>query len=560
MTAKLAPALKTSRTRQRELERLSPFELKDFLITLAKEKQQAGTAAMLNAGRGNPNWIATEAREAFFLLGRFALEEARRTHDAGIMAGMAAKAGIAARLTRFLAAHQQDPGADFLKQAHDYGAIARKFDADAWIHELVDGIIGDNYPVPDRMLVHVEQVVHDYLMKEMCDGRPPKGTFDLFAVEGGTAAMCYIFDTMAQNGLLKRGDTVALFLPTFTPYIEICHLDRFSFKIVAINASGTRPDGTHDWHYPASELAKLANPKIRMAFLVNPSNPPSVALGAAEMKQIVGIVKRKNPNLMVVTDDVYGTFVPGFRSFMAEVPHNTIAVYSFSKNFGCTGWRLGVIGVHQDNIFDRKIAALPATWKKTLDRRYGALSLEPRKIRFIDRLVADSRMVALNHTAGLSLPQQVQMCFFALTHLLDRDDTYKKMCMEVCHRRRDLLYKGLNLPLPPADPLRAWYYVELDFMVWANNEHGQEFCAYMTSHYEPIDFLFRLAEQSGVVLMDGGGFGGPPWSIRVSLANLDDDDYAKIGHYMRIAAIEYVEAWKVGKVVPSALPRPARRK
>ncbi len=169
-------------------------------------------------------------------------------------------------------------------------------------------------------------------------------------------------------------------------------------------------------------------------------------------------------------------------------------------------------------------------------------------------------MVALNHTAGLSLPQQVQMCFFALTHLLDRDDTYKKMCMEVCHRRRDLLYKGLNLPLPPADPLRAWYYVELDFMVWANNEHGQEFCAYMTSHYEPIDFLFRLAEQSGVVLMDGGGFGGPPWSIRVSLANLDDDDYAKIGHYMRIAAIEYVEAWKVGKVVPSALPRPARRK
>ena len=209
-------------------------------------------------------------------------------------------------------------------------------------------------------------------MKEMCDGRPPKGTFDLFAVEGGTAAMCYIFDTLAQNGLLQRGDTVALFLPTFTPYIEICRLDRFSFRIVGIHASGTRPDGTHDWHYPDAELAKLANPKVRMAFLVNPSNPPSVALGAAEMKQIVGIVKRKNPDLMVVTDDVYGTFVPGFRSFMAEVPHNTICVYSFSKNFGCTGWRLGVIGVHRDNIFDRKIAALSAAWKKTLDKRYGA--------------------------------------------------------------------------------------------------------------------------------------------------------------------------------------------
>jgi len=54
-----------------------------------------------------------------------------------------------------------------------------------------------------------------------------------------------------------------------------------------------------------------------------------------------------------------------------------------------------------------------------------------------------------------------------------------------------------------------------------------------------LDYLFRLAEQSGVVLMDGGGFGGPPWSIRVSLANLNDEDYAQIGNYMRKAAQQY---------------------
>ena len=37
------------------------------------------------------------------------------------------------------------------------------FDADAFVHELVDSIIGDNYPVPDRMLVHNEQIVREYL-------------------------------------------------------------------------------------------------------------------------------------------------------------------------------------------------------------------------------------------------------------------------------------------------------------------------------------------------------------------------------------------------------------
>ena len=44
LTVSLASALKTTRSRQRDLEQLSPFELKDYLITLAKENQQ--TAAL----------------------------------------------------------------------------------------------------------------------------------------------------------------------------------------------------------------------------------------------------------------------------------------------------------------------------------------------------------------------------------------------------------------------------------------------------------------------------------------------------------------------------------
>ena len=544
----LASKLKTSRATQKSLStQLSPFELKDHLIQLSKEASRQSAATMLNAGRGNPNWIATEPREAFFLLGQFALGECRRVRDDKILAGMPAKQGIAQRFELFLDMNRSAPGIDFLRKVLDYGVKKKGFDRDAWIHELTDSIIGDNYPVPDRMLVHVEKVVLDYLLKEMCDGRPPKGSFDLFAVEGGTAAMCYIFDTLMQNGLLKKGDTVALFLPTFTPYIEICHLERFSFKIVPINADDARGDGSHTWHYTDKELSKLANRKIKMVAVVNPSNPPSVALSPVALKKIVSTVKSKNPNLMVVTDDVYGTFVPGFRSLMAELPQNTICVYSFSKNFGCTGWRLGVVGVHQDNIYDKAIAKLPPAWKKRLHKRYGALTMEPEKIKFIDRMVADSRCVALNHTAGLSLPQQVQMCFFGLTHLLDEKDAYKHLTMEICHKRRDLLWKGMGIDLPPDDPWRAWYYVELDLEVWAKSLYGPEFFDYLSSNYEPVDFLFRVAEKSSVVLMDGGGFGGPKWSIRVSLANLNDEDYAQIGNFMRKSAEEYVSAWKASK-------------
>lgn len=146
------------------------------------------------------------------------------------------------------------------------------------------------------------------------------------------------------------------------------------------------------------------------------------------MARIVSIVRNDNPNLMIITDDVYGTFSPHFRSFMAEIPYNTLCVYSFSKYFGATGWRNAVIALHEFNLFDKLIAKLPKEKREILHRRYSTLTLEPEKLKFIDRMVADSRQVALNHTAGLSLPQQMQMGLFAAFALLDKENKYKQRC------------------------------------------------------------------------------------------------------------------------------------
>ena len=54
---------------------LSPFELKDRLIKIATSDAQR---LMLNAGRGNPNFLATLPRWAFLSLGDFSLRESER--------------------------------------------------------------------------------------------------------------------------------------------------------------------------------------------------------------------------------------------------------------------------------------------------------------------------------------------------------------------------------------------------------------------------------------------------------------------------------------------------
>jgi aspartate 4-decarboxylase len=46
------------------------------------------------------------------------------------------------------------------------------------------------------------------------------------------------------------------------------------------------------------------------------------------------------------------------------------------------------------------------------------------------------------------------------------------------------------------------------------------------------------------VLLPGAGFDGPAWSVRVSLANLDDDCYLAIGHAVRRIFDAYVAQWQ----------------
>lgn len=534
----------TTRKKEKELEVMSPFEIKNTLISLAKKESSKTHHALLNAGRGNPNWIATTPREAFFNLGLFGLEECRRTMDFSEgLAGIPQEEGIAKRFESFLEKNASLPGVALLKGLYDYGIEIHKFNADAFVHELAEGVIGNQYPVPDRMLKHPEAIVHDYIIQEMCAGKSPEGKYDIFATEGGTAAMCYIFDSLMQNQLIKKGDKIALFVPVFTPYIEIPELDRYDFEVVYIAASGLSEDDRHNWQYPEEELEKLKDTDIKVAFLVNPSNPPSFALSERETNTIVDIIKNDNPQLMFITDDVYGTFVPGFRSLMAELPQNTLGVYSFSKYFGCTGWRIGIIAIHEDNIFDKMLRELPEEKKKILNSRYSSIHLHPEELKFIDRMVADSRQVALNHTAGLSLPQQTQMMLFAAFALLDKENKYKDLTCDIVNKRLKLLYDGMGVELKP-NKNRAGYYTELDIMVWAEKQYGEEFAKYLEKTYEPVDVLFRLAEMESVVLLNGGGFDGPEWSIRVSLANLEDEAYSKIAIAIKEILKEYVENWK----------------
>jgi len=89
------------------------------------------------------------------------------------------------------------------------------------------------------------------------------------------------------------------------------------------------------------------------------------------------------------------------------------------------------------------------------------------------------------------------------------------------------MVEGLGIQVTPNPNFDA-YYGLIDFEFWARKNIGEDAVEYLKKNVHPLDLAFRLAEDHGIVLLNGGGFDAPDWSLRVSLANLPDDVYDDI--------------------------------
>ena len=526
-----------------ELEaELGAFDITAEQRELAKENE-AGYEP-LDAGRGNPNWVNAKARYAFARLMDFATVECQRTMSAGDMAGQAERDGIGARFDA--AMDPADETDRFLIDALDYCVNDLGMDKDALLKELVDGIVGDYYPSPSRCLEHTETILNEYLQSTLYGGADLKESTQVFPTEGGSAAMCYIFQSLSHNHVLNRGDKIAIATPIFTPYLQIP--DVIDYGLVSVDVQATAEDG---WDIPAGELEKLKDPDVKAFFLVNPSNPASHALSDGTLSRLQEIVEA-NPDLIILTDDVYGTFAEGFRSVYSALPYNTILVYSYSKLYGATGWRVGLIAMSEDNVVDRLIAQLSEEARAELAADYGIVTSDPAGMRFIDRMVADSRSIGLYHTSGLSTPAQVFMDLLALTHLVDaEDDPYIAESKRLVNERYEALMGALGLPVDESRE-NARYYAIVDVDELIEQRYGADFAQWKRESMTDVEFLDDLARKKGVVLMYGPGFEAPQGCVRVSLANLDRDDYIEIARRLDELLEEYYAEYEQAAALPAA--------
>lgn len=505
---------------ERGKEGLGAFEKSAGMMKIAKNNVNDNT--FLNAGRGNPNWINTTGRLAFCRFMEFGIEESRRSIDMGSLAGYTQEKKIYKRFLEFL--DKTNYVDAFIIEAIDYASKELLIDSDVLVKEFVDAILGNNYPVPSVALVNIEKILSVFLESTLFRNTNLYKSTNIFPTEGGTAAIVYIFDSLKHNGLLNESDKIAINSPIFTPYIQIPKLTNFDF--VPINVSSSEENR---WQITKEDIDKLKDKSIKAFFLVNPSNPGSHALDDETLEHIGKLISER-PDLMIITDDVYGTFVNNFRSVYSIAPHNTILVYSFSKLYGATGWRTGLIAVNEKNVFDELIKELPDDKKAILDYDYSIVSTNPRELSFIERMCADSRSIGLYHTSGLSTPQQAMMGLFALTHLVNKEkDEYIESAKAVIACRYSKLFHALGIEEDDS-VTNSKYYSLINIYNIAEKKYDKGFSEYLKEHFDGEKFMYKLAQEEGVVLMMGEGFGAMPGTLRVSQANLDDDQYELVGY------------------------------
>lgn len=514
---------------------LSPFEFKNTLISLA-QKKVGHDKEILNAGRGNPNFYSTLPRYAFGLLQIFATYIGTEHSNLKDIGYMPEEKGMWDKLYKHLNANSNNKPGQFLIKAISKMQSITKFPKDKLAHGIVMAAIGCFYPSPPRVQPFVEPILAEFLSTIIYKNSSMKNKIKIFPTEGASAAIIYVFNSLKYNKLVVRGDNIGILTPIFSPYLEIPALSNYKLTQICIKANPK-----NEWEIPDSELRKIGDQSMKALFICNPTNPTALSLSKATTSKIASIVNNQNPNLIVIADNVYAPFVDQFNSLVNDLPYNTIGVYSFSKYFGVTGWRLGAIALNNNNIIDKRLLKNAS---ESVNKRYSMVSTQPQNIPFIERLLLDSRQVAEGHTAGLSTPQQLIMTLFAMHDYMDTKRTYNKTIKKLLKKRMMLLLDPIKYKLNESG-MNSNYYIILDLITVAKNLTGDnEFGKYLSKKKDPLEFLILLAMNYGTVLLPAVGFAGPFWGVRVSIANLPTNRYKLIGQNIKNLMMDYYKIYK----------------
>jgi len=151
--------------------------------------------------------------------------------------------------------------------------------------------------------------------------------------------------TATMLAILSPGDEVLVPDPTYTSYQP------------AIKVAGGVPvfvplDEKNHWAFDITELEKRITPKTKALLFCNPNNPTGTIFTRNQLHAVAQLAIRHD--FYILSDEVYKDFIfdasEKFYSLaqMRGIRDRLVYIFSFSKAYAMTGWRIAYLATHQD--------------------------------------------------------------------------------------------------------------------------------------------------------------------------------------------------------------------
>ena len=272
---------------------------------------------------------------------------------------------------------------------------------------------------PSSGLAELRTVIAEKLRTK---NRIPAQDSDVIVLNGGMQGLFGAFQST-----VNAGDEVLLFSPYWTPIKDL--VAHCQAKIVLVPTDEARAVGFQQ------TLDRYTSDRTKAIYYNTPQNPSGVVFTAAEAKSVAQFAQQRD--LIVIADEAYEDLVYEDNHFSISsiegMFERTITLFTFSKSYAMTGWRLGY-----------------------------AVALEP--------WMTGLKKTTLYSSNGVSTPTQ-----WAGLAAMQLDPSILEHNRNEYRRRRDLLLSGLNeLGLTCNNPAGAFYAFPDVSRISANSREAAE--------------------------------------------------------------------------------------
>jgi aspartate/methionine/tyrosine aminotransferase len=191
--------------------------------------------------------------------------------------------------------------------------------------------------------------------------------------------------TLAMLTILDPGDEVVMQDPVYTNYHG--HIPMVSAQKVLVSAKEE-----NGFLMMPADLEAAITPKTRLLLINSPCNPTGAVVTYSILQAYTRIAQKYN--LAVISDEAYESLIYGDAKHLSlatfpGMAERTVSIYTFSKSYAMTGWRIGYMTgpvdlVNEMHKLQEEIVSCPVTFAQ-----YGALAALNGPQDCIDRMVAD---------------------------------------------------------------------------------------------------------------------------------------------------------------------------